>query len=246
MGYNEIMTSERLDKSVIDTDHRLTREAEQASKSLAFHRWHWTLNENNPRRVTLKAYAREIGIGETTVRMYAHAWEIRHADPSVPMSDALERAKLGEDAYTAAEAIAESRGTSVATVRRSQYGEVRHVRDVARDRAERHGTSVVEEVREVVRQRRESAERTQAQQRERASRTTMRADVAASRLVTARRNVLDAVEQLIGVDLEEDDVEHLNDRLDKLEAAVGLMRARTRGESGVDWDAELRGLLEVG
>jgi len=61
----------------------LEKSAESASEQLAKHRWHWTLDETNPERVSLRAYARDVGRAESIVRKYANSYADWTAHPDV-------------------------------------------------------------------------------------------------------------------------------------------------------------------
>ncbi len=60
---------------VITTDHQLEQIADRASGQLARHRWHWTLDESNPARVSVGEYAKAVGRAYSTIRVMALGFE---------------------------------------------------------------------------------------------------------------------------------------------------------------------------
>ena len=131
--------------SAIEADHQLERATDSASEALAKHRWHWTLDESNPDRVGLREYARAVGRALSTIQSYANGYAIKQTDRDVSVSAAIGRAGMGAETRAAVQAVADARGVGFTHARQSRPTETRRVREMARDRAERHGTSVEEE-----------------------------------------------------------------------------------------------------
>jgi hypothetical protein len=57
-------------------DKGLEAAHEEAQKALAYHRWHWTTDESNPRRVSVEDYARQVGKHKSEIRKYVDAYEL--------------------------------------------------------------------------------------------------------------------------------------------------------------------------
>jgi hypothetical protein len=136
--------------AVIETDHRLEEAAGRTAGELAGHRWHWTLDESNPGRVSISEYARQVGKSQSTISVMAKGYASYSAvnDASSNLDDHVGRARMSGETAAAAEAVARARGVSPRTAQDSRsplHNEVKRVRDIARDLAEKHGTSIEEE-----------------------------------------------------------------------------------------------------
>ena len=235
-----------LPQSVIAEDRRLLNQVESASEELARLRWHWTLDEANLDRVSMTDYARQVGVDRTQIGRYARAYQYRLSrDPRVTtFTDALELGRMGDETYAATEAIAQSRGRSIRTVRNSYSKEVRQVREVARERAERYGTTVEEEA-PVVAERIVQAEQTRRDlAEERKKRLGMRFFEAEGHIDTAQRRIMQLLDLLRDVEFTDEHRELLTHSLAKHKAAVGFAEVALSGATEVDWDAELAKLAK--
>lgn len=92
--------TEQLSPQVIAADRRLDDNAKRASEDLAKHRWHWTLDESNPDRVSIRAYARAVGRHHRTISVQANGFSAWVAQPAAPPSEHIERAGIGIDDRT--------------------------------------------------------------------------------------------------------------------------------------------------
>jgi hypothetical protein len=83
-----------------------------ALPTLARHRWHWTLDESNPERVSISAYARQVGRSPQVIQVYANGfnqWLKRQEEGTpIPISEALFRARMSAEKEVAAAAVAEA------------------------------------------------------------------------------------------------------------------------------------------
>jgi hypothetical protein len=134
--------------NVVEEDRSLEKRTEGATRALLLLRWHWTLDESNPARVSLKEYSRRVDVAEPTIRRDAHAGAMLQGESgaALPPNEARERASMGAETEAAAEAVAALYQAPLSTVRRTHRRDVRTIRDNARQRAEERGTKVVDEI----------------------------------------------------------------------------------------------------
>lgn len=226
-----------------DREHR--QAVESASERLARLRWHWTLDVTNPHRVSGAEYGRAVGTDPSQVTLYARAYSIfRDQGHMASMRDALERAKMSEETYAAAQAVAESRGVSTTTARQARSTEVRRVRDAARDRAERFGTSVEEEAPKVASAvvRAEQASNTVKDRR--AQRLGLRFIEMEGLLDSAKRTLLRAVRLAHDIDWGDEERDLLHGSVSNILALLKLIDMAFVEGTAVDWDAELAKLSQ--
>jgi hypothetical protein len=136
-----------LPRKAVEEDQELESRASSASEALMQHRWHWTLDETNEKRVSLRAYASAVGRVLKTIQAYANGYALMKADggASVTPNEAMERANMGAETKAAVEAVAKAHGIKFQTARRSRGEEVRRVRETAGENAEKNGTTIEEE-----------------------------------------------------------------------------------------------------
>ena len=79
------------------------------------HRWHWTLDEDNPKRVSIRQYAKEVGVGfkrvANTVNGYA-AWSSGDVGSHITLGECIERVSMSTERAAATEAVAKVHGMS--------------------------------------------------------------------------------------------------------------------------------------
>src|SRR6516164_1842111 len=166
--------SNMLPIEVISQDADLESAIERDTAALAELRWHWTLNDSNPNRVTISEYARQVGRVKSTISTMVNGYaaslddktrstrrtrpesESRGSSSSgsgsgsgLSLSDHIGKARMNQETGAAAEAVARARGLSIRGVSdpgSTPHREVRQVRYIARQLAEDHGTSIEEEV----------------------------------------------------------------------------------------------------
>ncbi len=104
-----------LPNEVVAADHEMEQSASKASEALAKHRWHWTLDESNPDRVSIRAYAQAVGRAKQTIQKYVNgyaAWQAQSGHAGVPtLGEAIERAQMSAEKATMVEAVAEANPT---------------------------------------------------------------------------------------------------------------------------------------
>jgi hypothetical protein len=230
-----------LPRSAVETDHRLERATDTASEELAKHRWHWTLDESNLKRVSLREYARRVDRGYVSILRMAKGYD-KWRDPDIrttrSLTDCIEAADLGVEREAATQAVADARGTNFANIAANQRDEVTSTLGVARERAERRGTNVQEELVTVARYREQGrrAEQTERQERRR-MRTAefMRVEAALGKAARSLRLALDIGD----THFSDEERELLTVTLGNVRALLGLVEMRIAGAADVDWDDEL-------
>lgn len=246
-----------LSPKVVAEDRRLDAVADGAAEALAAHRWHWTLDETNPDRVPIREYARAVGRAQKAVQVMVHgyaAWrEATTSDvvtlPGEPatLHDFRERERLTAERAMAVEAIAAQTGiTFGAAAHPGRRGEVDAVLDIARHRAEKHGTPVEDEVVEVAEQRERSRKSARMTKDERAKRHAFRFMAIEGHLGKAYRSLQLALAEGEGVDWPDEERELLEHTIRRVRSMIDLVDLRIAGTTDVNWDAELAKLDEAG
>jgi hypothetical protein len=250
-----------LPAEVVTEDARLEATAAGADEALARHRWHWTLDPSNGRRVALRQYAREVGRDIKTIHTHAHgyaAW-IAQGDEASPITedgvgqrtlgDQIERAGMSAEREAVVDAIAEAEGIAPSTVMRTRKPQVSRIREMARERAEDHGTTVEHEARKIADfsvKAQKARQRTTAERKAQVPLNVLELDAT---LTKAKRWLATALDQARALDWEEnpdaaDHQEILQDTLNGAKALLGLVALAIGGAADVDWDKELAALNE--
>lgn len=238
--------AETISKNVVQEDARLEKAAEGSRLALAKHRWHWTLDELNGKRVSIREYARQVGRSHMTIRDMVNGyndWSVSGAANS-DLGDYLARAKIRGESREATVAVAQARGISVETARRHHANEVRSVQATAQERAERRGTTVAEEIPDVA-QTRVKFQQSQAKQTaERKGRHTLRYISVEGKVASAMRYLRAALDEMTDVDFTDEEKELMHDSVGKARQVLDLLDLRTTNAADVDWDAEMAKLTE--
>jgi hypothetical protein len=220
-------------KQIANEDKRL-REAEgNASEALARYRYDNTIGAG----VGFSEYARQVGVHEYTVRKYAKGCEIRISEPILSISDALVKASTSAERFDVVEAIAEARNVTPKAIQAHHTDEVRRVQAIARERADKEGTTVKEEASKLaqVAVRQERAETTRRE--ERYAKKDLRYLELERHLGAARRALSLAV--AVDADLDDEHKELLASAIGVVRELLTLVDLRFVGAANVDWDAEL-------
>lgn len=228
---------------VIEQDRKYEQATTRASEELAKLRWHWTLDESNPERVPLAAYARAVGRDKRAIGKYAHGYALWRGDASVtPLSEAIERAGLGADKEAATEAVAETRGLAFQTVRQTRPAEVKRVLEHARERAEKLGSSVSAEAPKAAEWIVKSEQAAAAAKGERKDKLGLRFVQLEERLQRARRELVESVNIAASTEWGDEEQELLEQTLVNVKSLLELLNLAIVGASDVDWDDELAAL----
>jgi len=225
----------------VEVDKRLEEAVESTRLELAQHRWHWTRDETNPDRVSIREYARAVGRSQTTVADIVNAyteWSVRGA-PDTEFGDYQARAKLRGDTLTAAEAVAKARGVTLDSARRHHTDEVRQVKAVAQERAERKGTTVEAEVASVADMRERVRQSGRNREAERKASHSLRYIEAEGKVAVAMRNLRAVLADTEGVEFTAEERELLSAAFGQLRAVLNLLDMRIIGTANIDWDAEV-------
>lgn len=233
-----------LSRRVIAEDHRLEQEVDSSREALAKHRWHWTLDESNPRRVAIREYARTVSRHERTIRDMATGYQDWLAEtaggaPRGRLMDYLERAKLRGDTLVAAEAVAAARNVTLGTARRHHAQEIQAVKHNARTAAEHSGKPVEVAAQEAAEfHQKASIARSLQAERHKAEHTLEYINFE-HHLDFIERRLKQALKDSEGVQFIEEELDLLRHTIAKLRGLLELVSMRVNGEPNVDWDAEL-------
>jgi hypothetical protein len=241
-----------LSRAVIETDHRLEGSTMRASEELAKHRWHWTLDESNPNRVAVRAYAKEVGRNDVTISRYAKGYALYLEKMAAPpgggaytIQDAIRQSENSVERQAFNDAIAAGSGRAVGQVARGDNRvRTNEIIAHAKDRAERRGTDPIDEARTIAEHQRKSRESAGRQRAERKKARTFRYIEIEGDLATAQRRLVHALETAEGVGFGEEEMELIRDSIGKVRAVLDLIDLRMAGTPDIDWDAELAKLGE--
>lgn len=238
---------DRLPDKVIEQDHKLEQTAESAARALIQLRWHWTADESNAQRVSVREYASAVGRKEADIRRDAVAYGLMTGAQGVVRSpnEARERANMTTETQAATEVVAKAYNLSFGQTRKMHGHEARRIRDVARQVAEERGTSTVDEIPQVAARTYQSREADRRTRDDRRQRRTFRYLEVEGSLTKARQNLLAAVRASEGVDFDGEERELLRDTLDNVSRLLALLDRAIAGTYDTSWKDELR-VLEGG
>lgn len=233
-----------LPRDVVQEDHRLEEQAEKAGSALAELRWHWTLDESNPERVSIREYARAVGRAEGPIRRSANACVQYRTHPGISMAEARTRANLSADRLAATQAVANIRGVTLETAEHKRRDETRRVQQIAAERAERHGTSIEEEAPKVAEWvvRAEKAEQTR--QAKRKEQRGLRYIEMEGHLKAAQRKLVEALNMSHDVPWGDEERDLLAGTVQNIRALLNLIDMALVGAAEIDWDSELAALTK--
>jgi len=235
-----------LPTKVITEDKRLDGAATNAQEQLAKLRWHWTLDESNPNRVSFSEYGRQVGRANTAIRSMAHGYA-NFSNASVrgnrSLTDCIELAKLTTEKQAATEAVADAMNLSVTAVASGHRDKVKETIRAAHEAATRKESSIEEEIPRIA-QAHERQRQSAAKQRAEHKRShSMRYIEIEGHLAAAKDRLARALSVAHDVDLNGEETELIVDMLRQVNAALRLLDARFVGESGTDWDNEAERLI---
>lgn len=247
------MAEAEVPRKVITEDQRLDTAHAATIEALARHRWHWTLDESNAKRVSVRAYAKAIGRHERRVRAQVNGyatWTDQGADGTgrTPVDGAgvgfrtldecIERAKVSAEKEAVIDAVAKAKGVTFGSARKDHQA-VDTATAIAASRAERRGSTVADEIHgaaEHMVKSREAAAKGRDRRRKEHSWQWMEVE---GHLAYAQRRVQQALTATEGVEFDAEERDLMAHALDKLRATLALIDLRLSGRVDVDWDAEL-------
>jgi hypothetical protein len=248
MEGDEVANQTVLPASVITEDRRLDGTAAKAQEVLARLRWHWTLDESNPKRVSFRDYAAAVGRDQKTIRMWATAWDRTNVAGDVPrtrsLTDEFELAGLGERRRVAAEAIADATGMTASNIVAHHRDKIRETISAAEDAADRRGTSVDEEIPRVAQSHQRTREVAARGRSDRKARSSLRFIEMEGDFAAAKRRLVHALEVAKDVGFDDEELTMLRNTIAQLTALLNLIDMRLGGMPNVDWDAEAAKLLD--
>jgi len=234
-----------LPSQVILEDHDLEDRVGRISEKLAKLRWHWTLDESNLRRVSIKDYARQVARDFKTVYSYAHGYaDSRYGAGAITLNESIERAKMSGETAAATGAVAEARGLQFKTARQTRSTEVRRVREMARDRAEKHGTTVEEEAPKVAQAIVRAEKAGQKIVADRQQKLGLRFVEMEGKLDRVKRELVDSVRLAQDIEWGTEETELLQHTLANIKALLHLIDTALTGTADIDWDTELARLTK--
>ena len=227
-----------LSQAVIAADRKLEKASSSASEMLMEHRWHWTLDESNPKRVSLREYARAIGKSFSTISADAKGYAL-HLDRDIPITSAREQANMSTETWAATQAVAKARGLQETTVRQDRPVEVRRVREMARERAEQRGTTVEEETRKAAQLIVQNEQAVEREKGDRRKRLGLRFIELEEHLQKMRREGVKAVNLASEINWGDEERELLSSTVANVRSLIELVDLALVGAADIDWDAEL-------
>ena len=234
------------DAEVRREDRALEAKSETAREGLARHRWHWTLDEANSERMSIRAYGRLVERSDVAIRRMVNGyalWCAKGALSGRSLADCIEAADLGAEREAATQAVADARGVAFTTAATHQRDEVTSTLGVARERAERRGTDVEQELVNVAQHREKARQADQEERQERRRMRTaefMRVEAALGKAARALRVAL----EIGDTHFSDEERDLLTVTLSNVRALLGLVEMRIAGTADIDWDAEMTRLEE--
>lgn len=179
-------------------------------------------------------------LGKEQAALDAQARDLLARGHARTPEEARERAHYSAETFAAVKAVADARGVGAHTARQRHKEEVRQVRETARERAERKGTTVAEELPRAA-EWSVKAERTAKQERdERRQRHGLRFIEVEGKLQDAKRKVVEAIGASLGVDFGPEERDLLLHTVGEVQEATQLARSAIAGRPGADFQRKLQ------
>lgn len=236
-------------RDAVTEDRRLEKAASSTAEALMRHRWHWTLDESNPAKVTFAEYGRAVGRDRSAIRRDAHGYELIQAGEVTSPDDARTRAGMSGETVAATQAVARARGLSEQQTRKTRPVEVKRVREIARQRAEDHGTTIEEEttrIAESIVKSERADERSKRFKIEHRKQFGLEFVEVEGHLVDAKKALTAALKSALDYEWDAEKRELLEEVLDQVKALLKLIDLQLAGAADVDWDDELARITATG
>lgn len=228
---------------VPEKDRELETTAHRATEELCRLRWHWTLNPDNPERVSFKQYAHAVGRSPSTIKINARGYETWleacKSEPSPSLNEHIERSNMSVEKAQAVEAIAEVYGVTFGYARQAHQKDIQSLRDSAKNKAAETGTSYPEALTELADWRKKSHEAHLRERSKMKEQHGLRFISIDDRLAKARQLLSNVLNEAHAVEWTEQEREILVDSVTKTKSLMDLIALAINGTVDVDWDAEL-------
>src|ERR1035437_3688429 len=241
------MSTNALPPEVVERDHELETQVGKTTEALADQRWHWTLDESNPDRVSFSEYGRQVGRSHKTIGAMARGYASWTAAPragTAGLTECIERARQGVERSAAIDAVAKDQGIAYAGARKIHAPIVAEVLEAAREKAEANDTSVEHEIPIVMHERKvkeQEAANWVERQKVQAKGDTVDLELQAKQLIgDAHRKIDEYMRVIDGVEFSEQTRGWLSADLDRLREKIVDAAVLT---SGVTFDARDRPAL---
>jgi hypothetical protein len=218
-----------LPDSVIKLDHELS----SSTSMLIEVRWHWTLDESNPERVSISEYGRRVGVSQRTISAFAHARILLVDGRAKTAQEAIERAHMSEETQAAAEAVAEIHGVSFGSASKYYRDDIRFVRELAREQAEENDSDFWTALPDAIEALRLRVAHRGLGGGQPTSHSRMFINVD-SRLILVREKVASCVEEVRRVesDIGKEEIDALSDRIAEVQALLDTLSGALSGSRG--------------
>lgn len=246
---------QNLPAGVVEKDRKLEDANTKTTEALAKHRYFWTLDESNPNRVSLGAYARATGKNLATIRNHARGYELwlgqAHGPRPMALAECIERARMSADKVEIVEAVAEANNVEFKTAKERHAPDVNRVKAAVERKVERQPDITPEEKQDYTKKVAKTyALSRQAEQRRTANRKknrSLRYINIEAELAQARRCLSRILDEARGAerDFTDDEIALLSRAFDGLVATLNVARMAVLDAISVDWDAEMAKLQEM-
>jgi hypothetical protein len=233
----------------IKLDDRLDDGVRMAQEDLAKHRWHWTLDESNDDRMSLRSYAAASGKAFATVQSYANGYAASlTGPPGRSLADEIALANMGADKQIVAAAVANVEGVTVSSVasRRGGSDSLANLKAMAEEVADREKITLEAAAKSVAERRKKTKIMAENKAtKEKAAHTRRYLSIEAG-IAKAKSLLIAALKEAEGVGFVDDELEMLRDSIGTLKSVLTMLDVRVGGESDTDWDRELANLTSGG
>lgn len=220
------------DAKIKARDRELEARHNKAQVELCNHRWHWTLDDNNDERMSMRAYARLVGRSSKAIQKHAKGYQLwmESGDVEVAtLSDCIARASMGAETEAATEAFAAANDTTFHNAATHHRREVRAVVEHAREKAEETGERV-EDVIHSVAARSAQTNRNRREAEDRRKKEPNQWFPISIKIDNADTNISRALEMIEGVEFDDEEKEILAESIDELSLKLDNLRLGITGE----------------
>jgi hypothetical protein len=224
----------------IEKDRELEAAASQTTLELARHRWHWTLDESNPDRVSFGQWAERVHRHKSVIAAMVNGYAVFLKEDDISLGEAMARAMTGAEQTEVVEAVAAATGKSFQNIVKNNAQLAKSVRIAATERAERKGTTMSDELpqaaKAVVAAKKAAEDERKAKRAGKSSQLLALEGHLASAQLSLKYALRDTDPDLLG----EPEREYLHTVIGRLRTMLDLVDLKaTNSTTETDWDAEL-------